>query len=254
LNAAVDLFPASLASALQPLPPDSQKVLVHALSLPAGAEGNAPLRRLATAASPLMPPLVQRALTSGANAGMAMLVTHMAAAIASLTWMGIEWIRLGKPTLVGTVTGTIAGLATITPASGYVGPLGALVIGVVSAFFCYSAVRMVKLRYVIDDALDVFAVHGIGGMTGSLLTAILMAGQLGGVGYDGGVTWAGQLFVQLTAVVVTVIWSAGITFTVVKITQALVGFRVVHEVETQGLDLTAHGEVSYNIAFGDTSE
>lgn len=194
------------------------------------------------------------ALASGASAGMAMLVTHMAAASASLTWMGIEWVRFGRPTLVGTVTGTVAGLATITPASGYVGPFGALVIGVVSAFFCYSAVRVVKLRYVIDDALDVFAVHGIGGMTGTLLTAILMSAELGGVGYDAGIAWSGQFFVQLTAVTVTAVWCAGITFALVKITQALVGFRVIHEVEAQGLDLTAHGEVSYNIAFGDTSE
>ena len=190
------------------------------------------------------------ALTSGADAGMAMLVTHMAAAIASLTWMGIEWARFGKPSLVGTVTGTIAGLATITPASGFVGPLGAVVIGIVSAVVCYCVVQLVKLRFRIDDALDVFAVHGIGGMTGTLLTAPLMAAELGGVGYGDGVTMASQFGVQFTGVAVTLVWSAVASFVLVKITQALVGLRVRQEVETQGLDLTTHGEAGYNLAFG----
>ena len=119
------------------------------------------------------------ALTSGADAGMAMLVTHIAAAVASLTWMVIEWQRFGKPSLVGTVTGTIAGLATITPASGFVGPLGAIVIGIVSGSLCYVAVQVVKQRFAVDDSLDVFGVHGVGGMTGTLLTALLMPVALG---------------------------------------------------------------------------
>jgi len=190
------------------------------------------------------------ALTSGADAGMAMLVTHMAAAVASLTWMTIEWARFGKPSIVGTVTGTIAGLATITPASGFVGPFGAIVIGVVSAAICYAAVQAVKLRLIIDDALDVFAVHGIGGMTGTLLTAVLMSAGLGGVGYAEGVTMGSQFAVQAIGVAVAAVWSAGITFALVKITQALVGLRVDQEVETQGLDVTSHGEAGYNVAFG----
>ena len=194
------------------------------------------------------------ALTSGADAGMAMLVTHMAAAIASLTWMGIEWARFGKPSLVGTVTGTIAGLATITPASGFVGPVGAVVIGIVSAVVCYCVVQLVKLRFRIDDALDVFAVHGIGGMTGTLLTAPLMAAELGGVGYGEGVTMASQFGVQFTGVAVTLVWSAVASIILVKITQALVGLRVRQEVETQGLDLTTHGEAGYNLAFGGTGQ
>jgi Amt family ammonium transporter len=194
------------------------------------------------------------ALTSGADAGMAMLVTHMAAAVASLTWMAVEWMRFGKPSLVGTVTGTIAGLATITPASGYVGPFGALVIGVVSALICYGFVQLVKMRLVIDDALDVFAVHGVGGMTGTLLTAVLMPVALGGVGFGEGMTMGSQFAVQLTGVVVAGAWSAIASLVLIKFTQAVVGLRVARDAETQGLDLTSHGEAGYNVAFGGTSQ
>jgi Amt family ammonium transporter len=194
------------------------------------------------------------ALTAGADAGMAMLVTHMAAAVASLTWMAIEWARFRKPSLIGTVTGTIAGLATITPASGYVGPMGAIIIGIVSGALCYAMVQVVKLRLVVDDSLDVFAVHGIGGMTGTLLTAILMAAEFGGVGYGDGVTMASQFGVQATGVVTAAVWSGGISFALIKITQALVGLRVGQESESQGLDLTTHGEAGYNVAFGGTSQ
>ncbi len=194
------------------------------------------------------------ALTAGADAGMAMLVTHMAAAVASLTWMAIEWARFRKPSLIGTVTGTIAGLATITPASGYVGPMGAVIIGIVAGAICYAMVQVVKLRFIVDDSLDVFAVHGVGGMTGTLLTAILMAAEFGGVGYGDGVTMASQFGVQATGVITAAVWSAGISFALIKITEALVGLRVGHESETQGLDLTAHGETGYNVAFGGTSQ
>ncbi|HMI97715.1 MAG TPA: ammonium transporter [Micropepsaceae bacterium] len=194
------------------------------------------------------------ALTAGADAGMAMLVTHMAAAVASLTWMAIEWARFRKPSLIGTVTGTIAGLATITPASGYVGPMGAIIIGIVSGALCYAMVQVVKLRLVVDDSLDVFAVHGIGGMTGTLLTAILMAVEFGGVGYGDGVTMASQFGVQATGVITAAVWSGGISFALIKITEALVGLRVAQESETQGLDLTTHGEAGYNVAFGGTSQ
>ncbi|HXJ01451.1 MAG TPA: ammonium transporter [Micropepsaceae bacterium] len=193
------------------------------------------------------------ALTSGADAGMAMLVTHMAAAVASLTWMGIEWARFGKPSLVGTVTGTIGGLATITPASGFVGPFGALAIGIASAVVCYGMVHLVKVRLLVDDALDVFAVHGVGGMMGTLLTAILMPVALGGVGYADGMTMGSQFGVQATGVAVAAVWSAVASFILIKLTQALVGLRVGRDVEIQGLDLTTHGEAGYNVAFGGTS-
>ena len=194
------------------------------------------------------------ALTSGADAGMAMLVTHMAAAVATLTWMAIEWARFGKPSLIGAVTGTIAGLATITPASGFVGPMGAVLIGIVSGALCYAMVQLVKHRYVVDDSLDVFAVHGVGGMTGTLLTGILMSVAFGGVGYGEGVTMGSQFGVQATGVAVAAVWSAGFSYALVKITQALVGLRVGQEAEAQGLDLSSHGEAGYNVAFGGTSQ
>jgi Amt family ammonium transporter len=194
------------------------------------------------------------AVASNATAGMAMLVTHMAAAIATLTWMAIEWMRFGKPSMVGAVTGTIAGLATITPASGYVGVPGAFVIGIVSGVICYYAVDIVKRRFSVDDSLDVFAVHGVGGMTGTLLTAFLADAALGGVGLAEGRTAGGQFMIQATAVLAVAVWSAIATVVLVKITQALVGLRTNRDIETQGLDLTTHGENGYNIAFGGSSQ
>jgi Amt family ammonium transporter len=188
------------------------------------------------------------ALTSGADAGMAMLVTHMAAAVASLTWMVIEWTRFGKPSVVGTVTGTIAGLATVTPASGFIGPMGAVVIGIVSGGLCYAMVQWVKQRLVVDDSLDVFAVHGVGGMTGTLLTAPLMSAALGGVGFAEGTGWLTQFGVQVTGVAVTAVYSAVLSVILVKLTEALVGLRVEREVESQGLDVATHGEAGYNPA------
>jgi len=188
------------------------------------------------------------ALTSGADAGMAMLVTHMAAAVASLTWMAIEWARFGKPSVVGTVTGTIAGLATVTPASGFIGPIGAVVIGIVSGGLCYAMVQVVKQRIFVDDSLDVFAVHGVGGMAGTLLTAFLMPVALGGVGFAEGVTEASQFAVQAIGVLAAAVWSGAASFALAKITQALVGLRVEPEGEIQGLDLASHGEAGYNVA------
>jgi Amt family ammonium transporter len=164
--------------------------------------------------------------------------------------MFIEWQRFGKPSLVGTVTGTIAGLATITPASGFVGPLGAIVIGVVSGSVCYIAVQIVKQRFAVDDSLDVFGVHGVGGMTGTLLTAFLMPVELGGVGYGEGVTMMSQFGVQVIGVGATAIWSIVASFVLIKITQMAVGLRVDPDIETQGLDLSEHGETGYNVALG----
>ncbi len=194
------------------------------------------------------------ALASDGTAGMAMLVTHIAAAVASLVWMSIEWIRFGKPSLVGMVTGTIAGLATITPASGFVGPMGAIIIGVASGGLCYLAVDIIKRSFVIDDALDVFAVHGIGGMTGTLLVAFLALEAFGGGGLADGATAGSQFIVQLTGVGATLIWSVVATYILIKITQALVGLRTDADVETQGLDITVHGENGYNIGFGGSAQ
>ncbi len=186
------------------------------------------------------------ALASGGDAGMAMAVTHISAATASLVWLTIEWVKFGKPSLVGIVTGTIAGLATITPASGYVGPAGALVIGLAGGVLSYIAVGIVKHRCAIDDSLDVFAVHGVGGATGVLLTAIFVVAGLGGAGLPEGVSIIGQFGVQLIGVVATLAWAVVGSFIIIKVVQMAVGLRVSERDEIQGLDITAHGESGYN--------
>ncbi len=184
------------------------------------------------------------ALTSDGAAGMAILVTHISAATAAITWMAIEWIKHGRPTLIGTTTGAIAGLATITPASGFVGPVGALVYGVVAGLLCYGCVGIVKHRLKVDDALDVLAVHGVGGATGTLLCAVFGATAYGGLGLSK-LTIGGQFIAQATGVLATAIWSALATYVIVLIVKALVGLRVEQEDEVEGLDLRAHGEQGY---------
>ena len=186
------------------------------------------------------------ALAADASAGMALLVTHMSAATASLVWMVIEWKRFGKPSLVGIVTGTIAGLATITPASGYVGPMAGIILGLVGGVVCYVAVEIIRNRLKIDDSLDVLAVHGVGGATGTLLVAVL-AGLPGGTGLAEGVTALSQLGTQATGVVATALWSAIATFIIVKLCQMTVGLRVDEQSEIEGLDYTSHGETGYNL-------
>ena len=186
------------------------------------------------------------ALAADGNAGMAMTVTHISAATAAFTWMVIEWVKHGKPTLVGIATGAIAGLATITPASGFVGPVGALVIGAAAGLVCYFAVALVKGLMKVDDALDVMAVHGVGGATGVLLTAVFGAASLGGLGLSEE-TIAGQLYIQFVGVVATLIWTAVVTFIIVWLVRALVGLRVSEDEEIEGLDITTHGERSYSL-------
>ena len=187
------------------------------------------------------------ALAADGSAGMAMLVTHISAATASLVWVVIEWTKFGRPSLVGIVTGMVAGLATITPASGFVGPAGGLVLGLAGGVVCYYAVGLIKTRLKIDDSLDVFAVHGVGGILGILLLAPFAATGLGGLGLPVGTSVGGQLVDQLIGVMVTVAWSAIATVVIVVAVRALVGLRVDPESETEGLDLTAHGERSYNL-------
>lgn len=186
------------------------------------------------------------ALASNADAGMAMAVTHISAATASLVWLIIEWRKFGKPSLVGLVTGTIAGLATITPASGFVGPAGGLIIGLVGGGVCYFCVNLVKNHFKIDDSLDVFAVHGVGGATGILLAALLADTTFGGAGLPEGRSIAGQFGVQFLGVVATFVWSLVASYGIVKIVQMTVGLRVDNETEVQGLDISAHGESGYN--------
>jgi Amt family ammonium transporter len=186
------------------------------------------------------------ALAADGNAGMAMVVTHISAATASLVWMVIEWVKYGKPSLVGIVTGMVAGLATITPAAGSVGPVGALIIGLAGGYVCYQGVTLLKSRLKIDDSLDVFAVHGVGGMLGTLLIPFLGVTALGGAGLGEGVTMGGLFGVQLMAVIAVAVWSGVLSWILLKIIAATVGLRVSNDAETEGLDITAHGESGYN--------
>jgi Amt family ammonium transporter len=187
------------------------------------------------------------AVAADGSAGMAMLVTHTSAAVASLTWMACEWIKFGKPSVLGIVTGMVAGLATITPASGYVGPLGALVIGLAAGSGCFFATQFMKRTLKIDDSLDVFPVHGVGGMIGLLLTGIFSAQSWGGVGLDEGVSMGGHIWIQLIGIIATVIWCGIASFVLLKIIDAVVPLRVSAEEETEGLDLVLHEESGYNL-------
>jgi len=184
------------------------------------------------------------ALGANGDAARAMIVTHISAATASLVWMAIEWKSFGRPSLVGTVTGMVAGLATITPAAGSVGPVGALIIGTLAAVICYFAVQQFRVKWQIDDSLDVFAVHGVGGILGTLLIPLL--GKLGPMapGYEGsmgsflGVQAVGVLAVCALSLVVSVV-----TLLAIKLVMPL---RVDEEAEDEGLDTVSHGETAYN--------
>jgi ammonium transporter, Amt family len=186
------------------------------------------------------------ALGAGNSAGMALLVTHIAAATASLVWMFIEWFRFGRPSLVGIVTGMVAGLATVTPASGFVGISGGLILGLAGGLACYVAVDLIRVRLRIDDSLDVFAVHGVGGILGSLLVAYLALPAFGGLGLADGVTAGSQFMVQLSSVVITVLWTGIGSYVILKVIGAVVGLRVDQQDEIEGLDLSQHGERGYH--------
>jgi Amt family ammonium transporter len=187
------------------------------------------------------------ALAANGDAGMAMAVTHLSAAMGSLVWLTIEWVKFGKPSLIGIVTGMVAGLATITPASGFVGPIGALIIGLVGGVVCYYMVGLIKHRLKIDDSLDVFAVHGVGGVLGTLLVAVLIDESFGGAGLAEGMTIASQFGVQLMGFAAVLVWSLFASYILVKIVQATVGLRVSDDEELEGLDVTSHGETGYNL-------
>ena len=187
------------------------------------------------------------ALAANGAAGMAMLVTHIGASLGSLTWMTCEWVRYGKPSVLGIVTGMVAGLATITPASGFVGPIGAVVLGIAGGLGCFLATQFIKRKLEIDDSLDVFPVHAVGGMIGLLLTAIFSASSLGGIGLDEGVSPVGQLGVQVVGIVATFAWCAAVSWGLLKAINAIVALRVTVEEEIEGLDLTLHEESGYNI-------
>ncbi len=191
------------------------------------------------------------AVAANNSAAMAMLVTHLSAASGSLAWMAMEWIRHGKPSVLGIVTGMVAGLGTITPASGSVGPAAAVVIGLSAGVICYFATNYLKNVLKVDDSLDVFPVHGVGGMLGTLLAGVFCSPALGifsGNGFSDGIdNIGGQLAVQATGVVATLVYAGIVTFVLLKIVNALVGLRVDSDEETQGLDLVLHDERGYDL-------
>ncbi len=191
------------------------------------------------------------ALAANANAGMALVATHMSASAGALTWMVCEWIRYGKPSVLGVVTGMVAGLGTITPASGFVGPAGALLIGILAGFVCFNATNFVKQKLRLDDSLDVFPVHGVGGMLGTLLAGVLSSPRLGllsGLGFAQGIDSMGsQLGVQVVGVAATAAYTLVVTFVILKIIDGVCGLRVDEETEIQGLDLVLHEERGYDL-------
>ena len=186
------------------------------------------------------------AVAADGAAGMAMLVTQISTATAAITWMFVEWAKHGKPSALGIVTGAVAGLVAITPASGSVGPIGALVIGIVSGIVCFWGATSLKAQLGYDDSLDAFGVHGIGGIVGALLTGVFAAESLGGVGMDKSIGM--QVWAQLLSIIVTLIWSGVLSFIILKIVDATVGLRVEEDEERMGLDLSQHNERGYNLS------
>ena len=191
------------------------------------------------------------ALAANGDAAMAMLVTHISASAGAMLWMTMEWLKFGKPSALGAVTGMVAGLGTITPASGFVGPGGALVIGLLAGFVCFNATMYLKRVLKIDDSLDVFPVHGIGGILGTLMAGVFSSTGLGvfsGYGFADGIDgMGGQLSVQAVGVVATVGFTAVMTFVILKVVGALLGLRVDEEQEIEGLDIVLHEERGYDI-------
>ena len=185
------------------------------------------------------------ALGAGQSAGMALVVTHIAASVGALSWMFIEWFRFGRPSLVGIATGMVAGLATVTPASGYIGIPGGIILGLAGGVVCYLAVDLIRGKMKIDDSLDVFAVHGVGGIIGSLLVAFLATPSFAGLGLADGVTSGQQFMVQFAGVAITAIWTAVASFVILKLVSMVTPLRVDTQTEIEGLDLAQHGERGY---------
>ena len=188
------------------------------------------------------------ALAANGDAGMAMLVTHISAAAGAFTWMCVEWFRFGKPSALGAVTGMVAGLGTITPASGFVGPAGALIIGISAGIVCFSATMWVKRVLKIDDSLDVFPVHAVGGALGTILAGIFASSSLGifsGQGDGAGI--GDQLVIQATGVVSVAVYTAAVSYILFRVVDAILGLRVSEDEETEGLDLNQHNERGYDL-------
>ena len=186
------------------------------------------------------------ALAANSDAGMAILVTHISASVASLVWIANEWMRFGKPSLVGVVTGAIAGLASITPASGFVGPLGAVLIGLISGYLCYEAVGLIKNRFKVDDSLDVFAVHGLGGTIGILLLPLLISERFGGIGY-GETNFSSFMMAQFIGVIAVLIFTLLLSFLIAVFVKRLIGIRVSDDDIEAGLDISSHGQSGYKL-------
>ncbi|MDC0089188.1 ammonium transporter [Gammaproteobacteria bacterium] len=184
------------------------------------------------------------ALAADQSAGMAMLVTHIGAAAGSLSWMAREWYKQGKASVLGIVTGMVAGLGTITPASGFVGPMGALVIGILAGLVCYEATQYIKKVLKIDDSLDVFPVHGVGGILGTLLTGVFASASLGGMGMVNSIST--QVGIQIVGILFTIIWCGFFTFIILRFVDNVLGLRISEDEEEVGIDLSEHGESSYN--------
>jgi Amt family ammonium transporter len=186
-------------------------------------------------------------LAADGTAGMAMVVTQVATATAALAWMFAEWLSHGKPTTLGIASGAIAGLVAITPASGFVGPMGAIAIGAASGVICFFAATRVKRALGYDDALDAFGVHAVGGIVGALLTGVFVSASLGGVGFSEGVTMGEQLYIQAVAVLATIVYDAIVSFVLLKVIDAVIGLRVSADEETEGLDVVLHDERAYDL-------
>jgi Amt family ammonium transporter len=185
------------------------------------------------------------ALAANGTAAMAILATHLGACAGALAWMLIEWRQYGKPSVLGVVTGVVAGLGTITPASGFVSPVGAVAIGFIAGTVCFFATQLLKRVLHIDDSLDVSPVHGVGGITGSLLVAVFAGTALGGTGYSVQSGMGQQLGVQALGIAVTALWCGSVTWALLKVLDATLGLRVSEEAESEGLDLSEHGERGY---------
>jgi len=187
------------------------------------------------------------AVAANGSAGMAMLVTQIAAAAAALGWMFAEWVSHGKPSLLGVVSGAVAGLVAITPASGSCGPAGALVIGISAGVLCFLASSRLKRKLGYDDSLDVFGVHGVGGIVGALLTGVFADAALGGLGLAEGVSMGAQIGKQALAILVTCAWTGAVTFIAWGLVNKISPMRIDSDGETEGLDLVLHDERGYNL-------
>lgn len=186
------------------------------------------------------------AVGANASAGMAMLVTQVAAAAAALAWTLVEWVIHKRPSMLGMATGAVAGLVAITPASGSAGVGGALAIGFAAGVICFFSATTLKQKFGYDDSLDVFGVHAVGGIVGALLTGIFADASMGGVGLVEGRSIAGQLLIQLESVIVAIVWSGVLTYVILKLIGLVTPLRVDAESETEGLDISLHNERGYN--------